>query len=194
MANGKSKGTTYERTICQLLSHWWTNDEESSIFWRTATSGGRATSRHKKGQKTRNQVGDICATDPIGQPLLDLVTLELKKGYSSHTIMSIIDETSKAGGGLYREWLEKLMAQHQQAGTPYWLLIVKRDRREAMVYMPWELGTKLNCDDLNPHIIVCAYLNKKEEYIMGCHLEAFLSHVQPSQIISIRNKMKKVGK
>ena len=85
------KGAKFEREISKALSRWWTEGERDDIFWRTSQSGGRATTRKKQGKSTKNQDGDICATDPIGQPLLDITTIELKVGYKSWNIKELND-------------------------------------------------------------------------------------------------------
>ncbi|MBM3120244.1 MAG: hypothetical protein FJ006_12010, partial [Chloroflexi bacterium] len=59
-----SKGASFERDISRQLSLWWTHGERDDVFWRSSMSGGRATVRAKKGQKTAYQNGDITATDP----------------------------------------------------------------------------------------------------------------------------------
>jgi len=42
-----AKGSSFEREICTILSKWWTNNERDDVFWRTAGSGARATTRSK---------------------------------------------------------------------------------------------------------------------------------------------------
>ena len=74
--NSKTKGNSFERKLCVLLSRWWTNGSRPDVFWRTASSGGRATQRAKAGDDTRNQYGDVGITDPIGQPFLDFCTIK----------------------------------------------------------------------------------------------------------------------
>lgn len=85
MAKG-AKGGNFERTISEKLSIWFTDGESSVAFWRTAGSGGRATSR-RKGKKETNleDFGDIKADAPIGKPLIDFFSIELKTGYAKKT-------------------------------------------------------------------------------------------------------------
>lgn len=75
--NSKGKGSSYERSICRLLSRWITNGEKDDCFWRSSLSGGRATVAHRKGQSVR-QAGDITAVAPEGHILTDFAYLELK--------------------------------------------------------------------------------------------------------------------
>ena len=74
-----AKGSAFEREIAKLLSLWWSDCERDDIFWRTQTSGARATSRKRRGQDTFGQYGDIQACDPVGQPLLDCCIIEIKR-------------------------------------------------------------------------------------------------------------------
>lgn len=77
------KGQSFERKISEELSNWFTDNETSLAFYRTAGSGGRATNR-RKGNKEINKddFGDIKAELPIGKPLTDFFSIELKTGYA----------------------------------------------------------------------------------------------------------------
>lgn len=136
-----AKGSNFERDICKLLSEWWTGDERDDVFWRTAGSGARATQRAKQNQNTFGQYGDVQATDPIGQPLIDLCTIELKRGYSKSTFADLIEDsqTANAKPCMYAKFIEQAKGDSQKAGTPWWLLIVKRDRRKPIVIFPRKL-------------------------------------------------------
>ena len=67
-----SKGSAFEREISKSLSLWYTEGERDDIFWRSSQSGGRATTRAKKGKKTAASYGDITALDNRGEPFTDL--------------------------------------------------------------------------------------------------------------------------
>lgn len=132
-----SKGGEFERSVCKSLSLWWTHGKRDDIFWRTAGSGGRATTRGKHGKSTANSDGDITAIDPIGQPLLDIVTLELKRGYSwAPALHELIDKPDGRAAKLYKQWFKQARQSHEQAGSFAWMIIHKRDRCKAIVIMP----------------------------------------------------------
>ncbi len=144
--NSKAKGGAAERDICCTLSRWWSGDEGcTDLFWRTASSGGRATTRAKKQKTTRGHNGDICATCPEAKPLIDLVTIEIKRGYNSRSIMDLLDRSPSAATQLYEEWFLQADRERKESGSKSWLVICKRDRRETLVFFPGELGTLL-CD------------------------------------------------
>lgn len=109
---------------------WWSDGQADDWFWRTAGSGGRATNRAKQGKATANGGGDICAQTKEAQNLLDLVTFELKRGYNTATVSDLLDIE---GGGVMGKFIEQARRSASLAGTPYWAVIHKRDRREALL-------------------------------------------------------------
>ncbi len=180
------KGSEFERWVCKRLSTWW-EPERSDIFWRTSNSGGRATTRNKTGLSTKGQHGDICATDPIGQPLIDAITFELKRGYSQFSIMDVIDKPA-GKRPLYREWMDKISRTSQIAGTLGWVLIVKRDQREPLViaskfplirvvkaWPPIHFDMRIPVGEIIDPVVVMT-------------LESFLTHASPRKIKLLRRE------
>lgn len=88
---GKNKGNAFERRICQKLSLWWSEGKREDIFWRSASSGGVATMRSKRGKTMAGQSGDISAIHESGMPLTRLCTVELKRGYKGASIADMCD-------------------------------------------------------------------------------------------------------
>lgn len=124
---GKSKGNSFERRLCKLLSEWITHGERDDIFWRSATSGGRATVRRKQNRSTANSDGDISAIDPIGMPMTENVCIEAKVGYPKASLQDILDREKS----LYREWI------HQAAAADkHWMVVVKRHSSDIVVIAP----------------------------------------------------------
>ena len=137
-----AKGSSYEREICNKLSSWWVPGR-TDIFWRSAGSGARAKVRGRKGHNTVGQHGDICATDPCGDHLTRALTIEIKRGYSSSTIADVLDRSRGAAQQQIECFLQQTMESAAQAKSISWLLIVRRDRRDAIVFMPIKLMQKL---------------------------------------------------
>ena len=76
MANGKSKGSAFEREIARFLTLWCSGQTETLHFWRSPGSGSVATvSRHM------NIGGDIVSLTPEADVFTNLFSVELKKGY-----------------------------------------------------------------------------------------------------------------
>lgn len=141
------KGSSFEREICTSLSKWWSDGTHDDLFWRTGGSGGRAKTRGRKGKRTKGQHGDLAATDLTSQPLIDLLTIELKRGYSKFTVADLLDKANKSAVQEFESWLEQVMESHEQAGTFAWLLIQKRDRRKPLVFFPEKLMKSLKDQD-----------------------------------------------
>lgn len=129
------KGSAFERHVCKQLSRWWSNGKRDDIFWRSSQSGGRATQRAKKGQRTFGSYGDVAAVDPCGQPLLNVFTIELKRGNSHGTPADLLDFKQDNSRHTWVKCLKQAIKSHLQAGSKSWLLIMRRDKREAVVYL-----------------------------------------------------------
>ena len=184
MANRAYKGTVFEREIAVALSRWWTNEDREDVFWRVGGSGGRARIRGRKGKNTVNQHGDIFAADPIGEPLMRLATIEVKKGYSARSIQDLLDhhlptEKKKAAEQLYAEWIRKAEESQVQSGTYSWMLIVRRDQRRPLVLMPERLSDRLDT-------VMGFYMTfyDQKEVIIAYLLDDFFTYVKPDTIRS----------
>jgi hypothetical protein len=139
------KGSVFEREISVKLSEWFTYGENSDVFWRSSGSGARAKVRGRKGKTTSGQHADIAAIDPIGRPLINLIMLELKCGYTAVTSLKkgkrksglnfhdLVDRDSGTQQELLREWLEQVSESKKQAKAPFWMLIWQRDRSRPVI-------------------------------------------------------------
>lgn len=81
MVNSKQKGADWERKCCQQLSLWVSNKTREDVYWRSAMSGGRATSRSRRARRKGQLVahaGDISATHEMGHALLAHFLIECK--------------------------------------------------------------------------------------------------------------------
>ena len=138
MAKGMSKGSAYERKICKQLSLWWTDGNRDDVFWRTQGSGARATTRGKSGKSTFGQYGDVQATDPIGSPFTELLTVEIKRGYSQNTFADLIErhQNPKVKKCMFQKFIGQAEKECDVAKTYAWLLICKRNARTPIVVMP----------------------------------------------------------
>lgn len=170
-----AKGADFERAICKELSLWWTEGANDCVFWRTSGSGARATMRRKSGKETANQEGDICATDPIGQPLIDMVTIELKKGYNSWNIKELLD-MKKKNKMLEQFWSQCIREKtHRQCSG--WMLITRQDRKEKLIFFDegfFRIWRKSHECDLN-----YIRISWNGQLIYCFHFEDFLSKTNP---------------
>ena len=184
----RGKGSKFEREISKILSLWWTKGKREDVYWRSTTSGARATVRNRKGKGTFGQCGDIQANDPIGQPLLDVCNIELKRGYSRDTISHLLDSLPGNKPQAYELFIEQAKEDHKKAGSHFWLLIVKRDRRRPMVYMSIRFYRELSkalfpaSETLTSGNEPSVKLKFKKKTIFGCPLSEFLSVIKPKII------------
>lgn len=190
-----AKGSSFERLICTTLSLWWTKGSTDGpcedIFWRTSGSGARATTRAKKGKRTNHAHGDVTFIDPCGKPLIDVFCIEIKRGYGKFSITDLIDGGFKAEKG-YEEWIRKLQDKCDLLGTPYWLLIHRKDNRQAMVYFPlvvWEhfFGQTFHIPDIR----IKTKVDGIRHNIAGCRLEWLLDNITRQDIENLAERMKK---
>ena len=187
------KGSSFEREICKLLSLWWTEDKRDDVFWRTAGSGAMAKTRSKIGKKTFGQCGDVQATDPIGQPLIDICSIELKRGYSGSTSSQLIDKPDGASEQQYEKFIEQAIEDCKNSNARTWLLIIKRDRRKTLIFMPnhfyMDLKEYSMLKSVWPLVMFrCIFKNKTKHIIYGTTLEKFLKYVTPKHIKKIRKE------
>jgi hypothetical protein len=151
---GKQKGSGFEREICKKLSLWVSEGNSDDLFWRSAMSGGRATVRTKKGQKTASGQGDITAVTTEGNKLTDHFVIECKNmktlGLDSHVY----------GQGPLAEIWGKLKNETPKGKKP--ILIFKENRRPILIGLPF------NCPGL---VCLAVYWSGINAY----HLEDVLS-------------------
>lgn len=119
---GKQKGGQFEREICKILSLWVSQGNSDDLFWRSAMSGGRATVRTKKGQKTTHGQGDISAVTPEGNILTDKFIVECKS-YKSLGWDSFI----YGKGFIWDTWKKLVISCDNEGKQPF--LVLKQNSR-----------------------------------------------------------------
>ena len=187
---GQGKGGAFERKLCFELSKWWTKGKRDDIFRRSATSGGRATVRTKVGKTTFGQYGDIAIADPLGQPLLDLVTIELKTGYPGQSPFDMVDRVGKQNPK-YKQFFEQCMRERKEAKVPYWMLIGRRKQKDIMIYLPHALYRQFNhLDEAFPSVRLSVTVLLRQRKIFGCPLSEFFNLVEPNEINRMLKDMK----
>lgn len=132
----KGKGSKFERDTCRMLSLWWSGNARDDIFWRSAASGAMATMRRKKNKDTFGQCGDVAAVDPVGLPLLEFATIELKRGYSGVSFNDLLDMPTTCKTRKIDAMLQQVIADATRAKSYTWFLILQRDRRIPVIMIP----------------------------------------------------------
>lgn len=163
MKNGHNKGSNFERKICVALSKWWSDGESDSVFWRSAGSGARATTRHRKGMNTENGEGDVVYSDASGKLFTDAFCIELKCGYGDWSLTDFL-ETNQKETQFSKFWKQASESANNTLGAKP-MLIYKRDRKNVMVVISYAsflmlsliYGVGLSCLS---HIELCQNNNK----------------------------------
>jgi len=141
-----AKGGSFERTIAKELSLWFSNDERDDLFWRTAGSGARATTRMKKGVDTANSAGDIAYLHPTGKPFVDLCLVEIKRGYNKKktsqdsrlsVLLTLDIPMNRKNKPVLIKWWEKAEEERKVHGRKYSIIIFRRDRHNACICMDY---------------------------------------------------------
>jgi hypothetical protein len=197
MTKGKRKGNDYERSVCRILSKWWTKGRRDDVFWRTASSGGMATQRSYQGKETFGQAGDIQATHPIGQQLIDMCAIEVKRGYSKNSIFELGETDRYSEKNVYEKFIKQVEKDRKKSGAPFWLLISKRDRKEPIIIMPLSFFKELNAyeslvNTIYPEIIY--KIKRKDGMVRSLFitsLSSFLKNVKPIYIKNIADAYSK---
>jgi len=186
------KGAAYEREVCRLLSLWWSGEERDDLFWRSANSGAMAKTRSKVGKNTFGQYGDVQATDPEGQPLLDVFTIELKRGYNHTSFADMLDKREKAAEQLWETFFHQVRQDTENARSLAWMVIWRRDRREAIVFLPpWIIAWMVKQGNHLPKPYIRAEIELKNGpclKVFACKLETFLESVHPSSVTELLRK------
>jgi hypothetical protein len=129
---GKSIGNAFEREICYILSMWWSEGQDDDIFWRTDTSGGRATVRHRKGKKAQD-FADIKAVKRCGEPLTNQTLIECKTGYRSG--INPLDYFEHRFTNLMKQFWEKAEAEADKGMKKWTWLIFRRKNKQIQIMM-----------------------------------------------------------
>ena len=184
----QKKGSEFERRICKKISLWWSDDYHDDLFWRSSTSGARATTRKKSGLKTRGHYGDIAATCPDGERLIDCITFELKRGYSSATFQDMIDKPIHGASQVWEDWINQAQEAWANAGSYAWAIVTQRDRRRELICIPKYFYTDLKklglfSDETEPGVVIRMPNGEGNPILVFITtMDYFLEEVEPCHI------------
>jgi hypothetical protein len=188
-----AKGSQFERDFCKQLSLWWTEGETDEMFWRSSNSGGRATVRAKSGKSTKGQCGDVAAIHPDGVALIDLITFELKRGYSRSTIHDVFDKPKTAATQTWESWYEQATTSALINESFSWAIVHKRDRRDVMIYIPEFLFDALSMSECKPIIRFSTDLVVDKQVvsdtIVMLRWDSFMQLVEPCKVKALRDNL-----
>ncbi len=156
--NGHSKGAEWERKICESLSLWVTDHTRTDCFWRSATSGGRATlaAKRKGGKKFDAQVGDITAIHERGHLLMQLFKVEAKCWKSL-----CLEQVLFGKKGFIEEiWYKPLREAAAASCDP--LCILKQNRQPPIVLTTRDGEEILRAGAVKPDAFPCVFTFERE--------------------------------
>ena len=116
----KSKGSGFEITVCRLLTEWITGEPKPEIFWRSASSGAKATQDFKSDVQSK-MAGDIVAIDAAGQWFTDMYSVECKF-YKDFKFEHVLE-----GKGHILKWWEQCVGDAKKSDKLP-MLIFKKNR------------------------------------------------------------------
>jgi len=192
---GKGKGSAFERELAKQFGRWWTGNERDDVFWRTDNSGGRATVRAKIGVDTFGQCGDLQASDPIGQPLMDLFVIEVKRGYKEGHLGNLLDAGENNAEQQFEKFLNQVITDYEKSNAISWMLVSKRNRRESIITIPKQiyvdfLQVGVPLASIKPLFKASIQLKTTDRLIriVSFHLTRFFELVEKQDILNILEK------
>lgn len=173
--NPNAKGGSFERLVSRALTKWITGSEKPEIFWRSASSGAKATQDAKKGHKSK-MGGDIVAIDVKGQWFTDAFSVECKNRKNFGDIDLFLE-----GKGKLLNWWEQCCGDAERSNKiPF--MICKRFRGEILAVFPTDLKVVAPA----PYIS----FNKFDGDMIICNFEMWM---EANPYLNVKKLFKKSG-
>jgi len=169
---GKNKGSDFERLICRRLSKWIQGSELPELFWRSASSGAKATMDHRRG-KIAKMYGDIIAIDEKSYWFGDLFVIECKF-YKEFDFGKMLQKKGKI-----LEWWEQVCRDAELAGK-FPFLIFKRN--QYPIYVMYNLRIEEIINDLNYSRFKFDFYVQWSYYSTISLLEDWLNFLDPEML------------
>ncbi len=172
MANGKAKGSGYERTICKFLTKWLTGKEKPYVWWRSPSSGGLATIT----AQNPNLTGDIIAVLPEGHFLTNVFSIEIKSGYPKSSFHKFFKKIKN--NEILQFWEQSKKDASKSDKEP--MVIWKKDRKEPLLFVSERVIMKLSgLENINSF-----RMNINGEKICVFNMMDFFNNITPDDIIN----------
>lgn len=199
--SGKSKGGNFEREIASKISLWFSEGKRDDIFYRSQSSGARATQRNKSGKKTEGQYGDIAASCSEGESLIKLWNIETKTGYclsksklkdgtkkiTNWDILDLLD--SKSQEPMFAQmWNQCVIDAEVSTREP--ILIFRRERKLPLITITGTYYSRLtnwfNVPDFMKIHFDLSNLYYPYSKVVIIKLDDFLKWIDPNTLIIIK--------
>lgn len=175
-ANSKQKGSAFEREICKALALWISDGERKDVFWRSATSGGRATIALTQGDTLSAQAGDISAVHELGHKLLNRFYIECKF-YKDLEVGNLIFGTHT--GTLY-QFIDHVTADAKRY-SKHPMLIVKQNQRPTLMIIDAAGYDILGCKNYTNALFYAVLLIQGTTFYIG-QLHKILAALDPKYL------------
>jgi len=189
MPSKRHKGQDYERELCRQFSLWLSDGKHDDWLWRSSQSGGRATTRAKKGKKTTGHCGDLTASCKKAEVFTKKFAVESKRGYSALTPLDLIDREGKPVGAntdsFYKFVVQSANAAALNGCAKGWMLVHRRNGRPPMVYMNAAVFRRLVSEAEESNMAFCEFRFRQANRfrrIVGCVLGEFFAHADPKEL------------
>jgi hypothetical protein len=101
-----------------------------------------------------------------------MFTVELKRGYSKRTFADLLDAPPRAAVQTYEKWFEQAAAASGNAKSWAWMLVVKRDKRDPILFMPYGAQLRIRLLGISnlakaPHVTLS---RPSGQLVCGCPL------------------------
>ena len=190
-ASGSKKGTPFEREICKEISLWWSWGQRDDLVWRTATSGGRATSRFETSElDTQYAFGDLAPTHKDIYPLFDFLLFEVKRGYNKTLdVMEEVDFPSHLVKiPQIQDWWATAQRDAIRAGRPETIIVGKRDHRKNYCVISTEFFDLIESQHeesfQDPHITI----RNEKIHVVICLFTDWFAYFEPEDLKTITAK------
>lgn len=177
---GKEKGSGFEREFCKQFSLWFTRGCNAKAFWRAPSSGAMATQNKNKTNEHFNP-GDVIGCSPEAVSLMKHLVIELKRGYD-YDFSDLVTLHKKSCPLL--SFIEQLEGEMQQHGCMFGFLVLKQDRKPAIIVMPNETYVKLFGESSSP-LDGTARFMIKDSIFFAVSLYFFLLYTDPRVFYNI---------
>ncbi len=176
---GKQKGNEFERLICRMLTEWITGKQKPEIFWRSASSGAKATQDAKSGNKSK-MGGDIVSVSNEGAWFTNAFSIECKF-YKEFKIESLLE-----GKGIIKDWWAQCCGDaYREKKCPF--LVFKKNR--SPIYLAYEIPEVMRTFALGMRSPFIEFRNVKIHndslYSNGfdiCLFEDWLKYISPCNL------------
>lgn len=114
-------------------------------------------------------------------PLLKLMAIECKRGYNKECLQGILDAPPPKKGSkkdavpVYQQWFDQAEESAKHAGSVGWAVIVRRDKRRALIMMGAGTAGKLHVAAPAAVILPRILLHRPDgSFVVAVRLEDFL--------------------